>query len=309
MKKYFLSANTCEGYVNFYPEESKKLSRVYTLTGVSDLGVCEVIKNAAKEFFADKLILNPSNPEMVYGCIIKDIGIFGEGMKKTIYDDENYKGLYYAYKKAKKVHDEWEKIYVSNMDIKQLNNFCKNIEETILADKKGTEKGVDSIGFFGASTPEKPINYINELTKNIRKRYFIKGRPGTGKSTFLKKVRAKANEQGFNTETYYCSFDPNSLDMVVIPELSVCVFDSTAPHELFPVRKNDEILDFYLAAGLLGTDEKYKKELSEISEEYSKLMNEGKEYLKKIRTSQSEGVVCENKAEIYDSVREFLLKI
>lgn len=53
-------------------------------------------------------------------------------------------------------------------------------------------KGLDSPGtevhrFFGAATVDGNVNYIPEVTKDIPKRYLIKGRPGTGKSTFLKK--------------------------------------------------------------------------------------------------------------------------
>ncbi|WP_054860951.1 hypothetical protein [Gracilibacillus sp. JCM 18860] len=79
----------------------------------------------------------------------------------------------------------------------------------------------------------------------MTKRYFIKGRAGSGKSTLLKKVVSASKERGFDIEVYHCGFDPESVDMVVIRELSVCLFDSTDPHEYFPKRKGDEIVDLY----------------------------------------------------------------
>ena len=129
--------------------------------------------------------------------------------------------------------------------------------------------------FFGASTPDGSVNYIDNLTEDIKTRYFIKGRPGTGKSTFMKKLQKKAEENGYNCQVYYCSFDKNSLDMVLIPELSMCVFDSTAPHELFPSRDSDKILDFYKEAGLSGVDERLKNDFDDIKRRYSFRITEG----------------------------------
>ena len=123
------------------------------------------------------------------------------------------------------------------------------------------------------------VNYIDNLTRGLAKRIFIKGRPGTGKSTFLKKIKNAAIERGFDTETYYCSFDPSSLDMVIIRELSLCIFDSTSPHEMFPSLASDSILDIYDIAVTNGTDEKYSKELSEIQVKYDIELAGAKKYL------------------------------
>jgi len=63
--------------------------------------------------------------------------------------------------------------------------------------------------------------------------YIIKGGSGTGKSTLMKKVAAKAEKLGGRCERYYCSSDPTSLDGV-IATLSdgrrIAMLDGTAPH-------------------------------------------------------------------------------
>ena len=69
-------------------------------------------------------------------------------------------------------------------------------------------------------------------------------------------------------EMYRCSLDPGSCDMVLVRELSFCVFDSTAPHEYFPEREGDETIDIYRAAVRQGTDEKYAAELADVTERY-----------------------------------------
>lgn len=142
--------------------------------------------------------------------------------------------------------------------------------------------------FFGASTVDGSVNYIDNLTLGLNSRCFIKGRPGTGKSTFLKKLVKNANDAGFDTEVYYCSFDKNSLDMVIVPALSFCVFDSTKPHELFPSREGDKIFDFYSEAGLCGTDERYSGEIEEISGKYGQRISEGLVWLRLSKLAAAE---------------------
>ena len=100
------------------------------------------------------------------------------------------------------------------------------------------------------------------------------GPSGCGKSTFLKKLSCALTENGYTIEQYYCSFDPYSLDMVVCREMGVCVFDSTAPHEKFPEREGDIILDFYEESGLGGIDEKYALELGKVKNSYDAIIKE-----------------------------------
>lgn len=62
--------------------------------------------------------------------------------------------------------------------------------------------------------------------------YYLKGGPGSGKSTLMKRIAAT-----FGTEKmslYYCSSDPESLDAIVLEERGVFVADATAPHEQTP---------------------------------------------------------------------------
>ena len=65
--------------------------------------------------------------------------------------------------------------------------------------------------------------------EGISRRYIIKGGPGTGKSSFMKRVAAKAEGQGMSVEYYYCSSDTDSLDGLVIGG-RIALLDGTAPH-------------------------------------------------------------------------------
>src|SRR5699024_4865788 len=64
-------------------------------------------------------------------------------------------------------------------------------------------------------------------------------------------------------------------------ELDFCVFDSTDPHEFFPERDNDEIIDIYEIAVSPGTDEKYAKEIKEVTAKYKSYMKNGIKKIKK----------------------------
>jgi len=65
--------------------------------------------------------------------------------------------------------------------------------------------------------------------------YVIKGSPGSGKSTFLKKIANAAEEAGAEVERIHCSSDPYSLDAVIIPDLHLIYADGTYPHIVEPV--------------------------------------------------------------------------
>lgn len=60
--------------------------------------------------------------------------------------------------------------------------------------------------------------------------HVIKGGPGCGKSSFMRRIGTAAEERGLAVEYVLCSGDPDSLDGVFIPALSLGYVDGTAPH-------------------------------------------------------------------------------
>ena len=159
-----------------------------------------------------------------------------------------------SFGQARVVHDEWERYYIENMDFAAADRLAEETCESLIGGKRSlTGKGACVERFFGAATVSGSVDHIRSITQELERRYFLKGRPGTGKSTFLKRIAAAAQENGFDVEFYRCSLDPNSCDMVLIRELGFCVFDSTAPHEYFPERPGDEEIDLYRAAVREGT--------------------------------------------------------
>lgn len=190
-----------------------------------------------------------------------------------------FQKAYRSFNEALKIHDEWEKIYITNMDFSKANKITEELIVACFGEMKLNKNSNVRHRYLGAATPKGSVDFIQNLTEDLTKRYFIKGRPGSGKSTMLKKLAANAQEKGFDVEIYHCGFDPNSLDMVVFRELGIAVFDSTSPHEYFPDRENDEIVDIYERAITPKTDEKYAVEIQEISERYKVKILEAREFL------------------------------
>lgn len=188
---------------------------------------------------------------------------------------EAYERAYKYYAEALAVHDEWEEIYIANMDFEKLNALTGKLKTKFFGDIFLNKKADVRHRFLGAATPIGAVDYVPNLTEGLPKRYFLKGRPGSGKSTLLKKLATTAENRGFDVEIYHCGFDPNSLDMVIVRELGMAIFDSTAPHEYFPSRAGDEIIDLYKVAILPGTDEIYSDQIKDVSAIYRAKMNDG----------------------------------
>lgn len=62
--------------------------------------------------------------------------------------------------------------------------------------------------------------------------YIIKGGPGTGKSTFIKRLGEYAESRGCRADYYLCSSDPDSFDGVIFDYggKKTAVLDGTSPH-------------------------------------------------------------------------------
>lgn len=63
--------------------------------------------------------------------------------------------------------------------------------------------------------------------------FILKGGPGTGKSSFMKRISTEFQQNECKIEEIYCSSDPHSLDGIIISKGNrrVAIIDGTAPHE------------------------------------------------------------------------------
>lgn len=321
---YYAGGNTARGFYSLYEGNISGLDRIFILKGGPGTGKSSLMKAIGREWngrgydieflhcssdnnsidgvIIPKLkvgivdgtaphIIEPKLPGVVEEYV--NLGVAWDSEKLWKRKDEItrcigevsnlFQSAYACFREALAVHDEWEKIYIRNIDFQKADTLTKQLIQKLFADQKGKEAVVKH-RFLGAATPRGAVDFIPNLTENVPKRYFIKGRPGSGKSTMLKKLVAAAEEKGFEVEVYHCGFDPKSLDMIIVRELGFAIFDSTAPHEYFPEREDDEIIDMYQLIITPGTDEKYAKEIEDVSIRYKAKMNEAMSFLARAKT-------------------------
>ncbi len=89
--------------------------------------------------------------------------------------------------------------------------------------------------FPGGNTSEGFYSYYHHLIGPEAVRVFIlKGGPGVGKSTFMRRIGEEMTGRGYDVEHHHCSSDNGSLDGVVVPAIGVALLDGTAPHIVDP---------------------------------------------------------------------------
>lgn len=91
--------------------------------------------------------------------------------------------------------------------------------------------------FAGGNTAEGFFSCFGHILPEAEQKrvFYIKGGPGVGKSSMMKRVAATLQEAGQEVEYYHCSSDPESLDGICAPSLGVMMVDGTAPHVQDPV--------------------------------------------------------------------------
>ena len=174
--------------------------------------------------------------------------------------------------------------------------------------------------FLGGNTPKGFYSYYDYLIRQqeARKIYIIKGGPGTGKSTLMKKIGAWAEDSGYDTDYIYCSSDPNSLDGVVVPEMKIAMVDGTAPHIVDP--KNPGAVDTIIHMGDLWNEKnmrRNKADILAINEKISEKFALAYEHLKaagvlhdtirklQLRILKKEAVMKNADEIIYSEIKDF----
>lgn len=135
--------------------------------------------------------------------------------------------------------------------------------------------------FPGGNTSRGFYSFYEYIIKKDASHIFIlKGGPGVGKSTFMRKIGEALLDRGYDLEYHCCSSDNGSLDGICVPALSVAMLDGTAPHVVDPKNPGavDEIInlgDHWDERGIRGN----KKEILLINKEISRLFKHAYSYL------------------------------
>lgn len=117
--------------------------------------------------------------------------------------------------------------------------------------------------FPGAVTAQGFYSFYHYMIQQDANHIFVlKGGPGVGKSTFMKKIGQTMLDRGYDIEYHCCSSDNGSIDGVVIPNLKVALLDGTAPHIVDP--KNPGAVDEIVNLGEYWDEAMIKQSRKEI---------------------------------------------
>ncbi|GGH37334.1 hypothetical protein [Paenibacillus segetis] len=327
VKHYFARGNTADGLHSLVKSVYQGLNTIYVVQGYPG-GTAALIGGIASAWTARgwnlELIHQPLESDLLEGIILEDarIGLVDsdawsddfilEGTEIRYFDirgtfdaqkiAENSETIaileseisnlhvkaYETFLRTLRIHDEWEKFYIDNLDRGVMDQLAQEWGDEYLIPQLEGKVSVATHRFLGAATSRGAVDFVPNLTDKLQTRIFVKGRPGSGKSTLFKKIANSALDRGIDTEIYHCGFDPHSLDMLIFPELSLAIFDSTAPHEHYPVREGDSILDVYELAITEGTDEKYALEVADVKARYTSSMKESTAYLTQAKQTRDQ---------------------
>lgn len=151
--------------------------------------------------------------------------------------------------------------------------------------------------FFGANNYSGYCSLYDNIcgSYNQGKHLILKGGPGTGKSTLMKKVAERLEKRGYYIERGYCSADPQSLDMVYAPEINFSISDGTSPHIIDPVLPgvSQHIVDLGVAWDRTYLKRHYK-EISELTLSNKAQHKKVAEFLKVAACFETQSVImCE----------------
>ncbi len=169
--------------------------------------------------------------------------------------------------------------------------------------------------FPGNNTPQGFFSYYKYILgqREANKIICIKGGPGTGKSTFMKKIGERFAELGENVDFLHCSADENSLDGVVLKNRKIALIDGTSPHMTDPITPGavDKIInlgEYWNEEGIALN----KDEIIDLSEESSRwyriaynYLNAAKSVLRSLEEVYNDAV---ESSEIYKLVADIVAK-
>ncbi len=156
--------------------------------------------------------------------------------------------------------------------------------------------------FPGNNTPLGFFSYYRYILgqREARKIICIKGGPGSGKSTFMKKIGTRFAELGESIDYLHCSADESSLDGVVLTDRNIALIDGTSPHITDPITPGavDRIVnlgEFWNEEGIAAN----KEEIIDLNEECSEWYRIAYNYLNAAKS------VFRSLESIYDKAVEY----
>lgn len=311
---YMGKSYTGQGVKNFYKEIIQEAKKVYFFKGPTSYRLTEMLKEIGyaairrgehMEWFYD-----PLQEDLVEGVYIietKTLYIHTDSIDPTYYGSGHEWVPYYeayderklrdigplirdkqiandvwltkglqALNRAKTIHDEWEQLIIPAVNWDGINQLLGELQKRAIGNVALQKNPKVTHRLMGSLTPLGAKDTLKSISKNLKSRLYIKGLPGSGKSSFMKKFGEEAKQHGLDIRFIWCGLDANSVDGIVIPELQLCLVDATSPHVYEPEREGDEIVDFFAHIDQSRIDD---EAVAEVRQRYSNEMELAQDYI------------------------------
>jgi hypothetical protein len=131
-----------------------------------------------------------------------------------------FQRAYRYLKAAYLIYEDSSALYGSVMNRAGLSSIAGEFSGILFdalpfSDKPGRQRCL----FASAITPDGPVSYVDDLL-TLDNIYILEGFPGSGTDIVLERIKTAAVERGFDVEAFYCGFDPDRLEHLIIPELN-----------------------------------------------------------------------------------------
>lgn len=329
--EYYVQGHTGKGYVNYINSNLQQIDRIILLKNRNPFIITNILKRIKKEFAEQQIevIKSIDSTNIIEGIIIRELSlavlnerIYKEKDEKVTimkvaiqsdyvpkYDLENIKAnqekAHQHFVKGLSIHEKLEKIYISEMNFSKADKVINNLLTEIFSQvKKENKESIIYERLFGTNTPDGIVNTVPSLIKPIQKKVFILGRAGTGKSYLMNKILEKCIELGKDVELYRCSLDPNSIDMLIIRQLGVCLHDNTSPHVVSTEYNNKKIIDMYKETVNQSAEIKNEAKIEELKKRYKKEMKTGLHYLQQYKVQHLNCPIKDDEIIVYQLIKK-----
>lgn len=116
--------------------------------------------------------------------------------------------------------------------------------------------------FAGGNTAVGFYDLFESNLAGLDRLLILKGGPGNGKSTLMRKLAEEWSGKGYDIELIHCASDNDSLDGLIIRELGFGIVDGTAPHVIEP--KAPGAIEEYVNLGLAWDTERLSEQREKI---------------------------------------------
>ncbi len=180
-----------------------------------------------------------------------------------------FAGAYRYLKAAACIYEDTSSILEIAQNTGKLNIIANEIEETLMKGIEVSEKeGKQRSLFVSAITPDGLKNYLDTVFVDT-KVYVLKCEEEKSGERLLNRLKKAAIERGFDVECFYCALNPEKLEHIIIPELSVSFTTSNSYHKIDADNYMTLNLDEYMDRNIL---EKYNDVIRYNREKFDELL-------------------------------------